>query len=201
MNIGDVPAGTMFKVHLQMVSTSTASTVSPTLTIRTYYGNDALVDEAVDVAFATTPLPNTNLTVFNNFQVPHHITTKRAITAGYFGPLLVTFDPVDSATVINGSKIMITLPSEFRPATNSLGLPLSCIMNNKRFPCTYSINPFVVSVLETNSSFTTSSNLINITTEYQNMNGIYFPATQGRYQLQVEIRNDTTEEVHEKVQQ
>ena len=33
------------------------------------------------------------------------------------------------------------------------------------------------------------------------MNGIYFPAQQGRYMLQFQIRNDSTEEVLEKVQQ
>ena len=115
--------------------------------------------------------------------------------------MLFNFDPVDSGTIVNGSKLILTLPSEFRPATNSLGLPLSCILNSKRFPCSYSINPFVVTVTGTETSFTTGVNTLNVTTEYQNMNGIYYPAQQGRYKIQFEIRNDTTEEVLEKVQQ
>ena len=92
-NLGDVSAGTVFSVFLQMVSTSTAGTVSPTVTIRTYYGNNALVDQAVNVPFATTPLSNSNLDVLTTFSIPEMTTSKRAITAGYFGPLLVSFDP------------------------------------------------------------------------------------------------------------
>ena len=110
-NIGDVPAGTQFNLYLQMISTSTASTVSPTVTIKTYYGNGALVDQAINVAFATTPLSNTNLVVLTDFSVPDFTTSTRAITAGYFGPLLMTFDPVLSNTVINGTNIKVTLPS------------------------------------------------------------------------------------------
>ena len=200
-NLGDVPAGSTFSVDLQMTSSSTASTVSPTVTIKTYYGNGAVVDQAVNVPFAITPLPNTNLTVLSTFSLPSFTTSVKGITAGYFGHLLLSFDPVDSATVINGSKIVLTLPSEFTPATNSLGLPLSCILNNKRLPCTYTINPFVVTLTKTNSSFTTSVNTLNITTEYQNSNGINYPSTQGRYFLQMEIMNATTSESLEKVQQ
>jgi hypothetical protein len=163
-NLGDVPAGSTFSVTLQMTSTSIASSVSPTVTIKTYYGNGAIVDQAVNVPFAITPLTNTNLTVLTSFSLPSFTTSKRAITAGYFGHLMVTFDPVDSATVINGSRIVLTLPNEFTPATNSLSLPISCIMNAKRFPCTYTINPFVVTLTKTNSSFTTGANTLNITT-------------------------------------
>ena len=119
--------------------------------------------------------------------MPASTTSKRAITAGYFGHLLFTFDPVDSGTVINGSKLLLTLPTEFQPATNSLGLPLSCILNGQRFSCSYTINPFTVSVIGTESSFTTGENVLNITTEYQNMNGIYYPTQQGRYKLEFEI--------------
>ena len=110
-NLGDVPAGSVFNLFVQLISTETAATVSPTVTIKTYYGNDALVDQAVNVPFATTPLTNTNLVVLTSFSLPETTTSKRAITAGYFGPLLVSFDPVDSSTVINGSKIILTMPT------------------------------------------------------------------------------------------
>jgi hypothetical protein len=200
-NLGDVPAGSTFSVNLQLISTSTAASVSPTVTIKTYYGNNALVDQAVNVPFATTPLSNTNLTVFSSFSFPSFSTSTRPITAGYFGPLLLVIDPVDTATVVNGSKFIITLSPEFQPATNSLNLPISCILNLKRFACTYTINPFVVTITSTNNSFTTGQNTLNITTEYQNKNGIYFPSSQGRYMLQAEIRNASTDESLEKVQQ
>jgi hypothetical protein len=163
-NLADVAAGATFSVTLQLTSTSTASTVSPTVTIMTYYGNGAIVDQAVNVPFSITPLTNTNLTVLSSFSLPAYTTSTKGITAGYFGHLLITFDPVDSATVINGSKIVLTLPTEFTPATNSLGLPISCIIGNKRLPCTYTINPFVITLTKTNSTFTTGANLLNITT-------------------------------------
>jgi len=168
-----------------MTSISTAATVSPTVTIKTYYGNNAIVDQAVNIPFAITPLTNTNLTVLSSFSLPSYITSSKGITAGYFGHLLIAFDPVDSATVVNGSRLVLTMPNEFTPASNTLGLPLSCILNNKRLPCTYTINPFVVTVTKANSSFTTGSNILNITTEYQNVNGINFPSSQGRYYLQL----------------
>ena len=85
--------------------------MSPTVTIKTYYGNNALVDQAVNVPFATTPLSNSNLDVLTTFSLPEMATSTRAITAGYFGPLLISFDPEDSSTVINGSKIILTLPT------------------------------------------------------------------------------------------
>lgn len=53
----------------------------------------------------------------------------------------------------------------------------------------------------TNSSFSTGTNVINITTEYQNKNGINYPTTQGRYLLQLEIVNSTSSGTLEKVQQ
>ncbi len=95
-NLADLPAGATFNLTVQLTSTSTASTVSPTVNIYTYYGNGNLVDQALSVPFATTPLPNTNLAVLTSFTVPSAFTTVRAITAGYFGPLLVSFQPQSS---------------------------------------------------------------------------------------------------------
>lgn len=43
-NLADVPAGATFNLTIQLRSTSTTSTVSPTLDIKTYHGNGKLVD-------------------------------------------------------------------------------------------------------------------------------------------------------------
>lgn len=182
-NLKDMPAGTTFNLTVQMRSTATTSTVSPTLNIQTYYGNGALVDQIINKQFASFPLANTNLTVFTNFAVPSAFTSVRAITSGYFGNLLMNFRPSSSATVINGSSIILTMAAGFYPAGNTLGLPLSCQLNSVRFPCTYTLNPFVITITGTNSSFSTANNVINITTLYQNSNGVFFPST-GRYLLQ-----------------
>ncbi len=164
-----------------MISTATTSSVSPTVSIYTYYGNGNLVDQAINVPFAITPLPNTNLTVFSTFTVPSASVSTRAITAGYFGHLLLSFQPQASLTVTNGSRIVITMASGFYPAGNALNLPISCQLNGVFFQCTYTLSPFTITLYKTNSTFTTGVNTINITTIYQNANGIFYPATQGRY--------------------
>jgi hypothetical protein len=43
-NLADVPAGSTFNITLELISTSVAATVSPTVNIQTYWGNGALVD-------------------------------------------------------------------------------------------------------------------------------------------------------------
>lgn len=190
-NLADLPAGVSFNLTVQMRSTLTTATVSPTLNIQTYWGNGNLVDQVLNLPFVTYPLTNTNLTVFTSFNVPIAFTSVRPITAGYYGPLLVNFQPENSFTVINGSEIVLTMPLSFVPSGNSVNIPLSCLLNNVRFPCTYTLNPFTITMTGTNSSFTTANNVINITTLYQNTNGIYFPSSAGRYLLQLEFFNKT----------
>lgn len=200
-NLADLPAGASFNLTVQMRSILTTATVSPTLNIQTYWGNGNLVDQVLSRQFTTYPLSNTNLTVFTSFNVPTAFTSVRAITAGYYGNLLVNFQPENSFTVINGSKIVLTMSSGFSPSGGSVNIPLSCLLNNVRFACTYTLSPFTITMTDTNSSFTTGNNVINITTLYQNSNGIYFPASAGRYLLQLEFFNKTTPVSIEKVQQ
>jgi hypothetical protein len=180
-----------FNLTVQLNSTATSATVSPTVSIYTYYGNGNLVDQALNVPFATTPLSNTNLTVLSNFIIPSASTSFRAITAGYFGHLLINFQPQDPLTVTNGSRIVVTMANGFYPAGNTTGKPLSCQINGGYFSCDYTLSPFTISIYKTNSSFSSSLNTINITTLYQNANGIYFPSTQGRYLNTLEIFNQT----------
>jgi len=147
-----------------MISTSITSTVSPTVTIQTYYGNGAMVDQAVNVPFTPASLTNTNLTVLSSFSLPSAWTSTRSITAGYFGPLLISFTPQAAWTVLNGTTIILTMPTGFSPSGNTLGFPLRCNLNGFRFGCSYTLNPFIITIAKTNSSFTTGNNIINITT-------------------------------------
>ena len=41
-----------------------------------------------------------------------------------------------------------------------------------------------------------SNNIINITTDYLDLNGIYYPATQGRYLIQAQINNNTNTQTY-----
>jgi hypothetical protein len=133
--------------------------------------------------------------------VPTSFTSIRAITAGYFGNLLVSFRPQLSTTVDDGSKIILSMPTGFSPSGNVLSLPLSCRLNNVRYACTYTINPFVITMTGTNNGFTAGTNVINITTLYQSSNGVNFPSSSGRYLLALEIINNTSSQSLEKTQQ
>ena len=196
-----MPAGATFNLTVQLNSTATTATVSPTVSIYTYYGNGNLVDQALNVPFATTPLSNTNLIVLSNFTVPSFSTSVRAITAGYFGHLLINFQPQDSLTVTNGSRIVLTMANGFYPAGNTAGKPLSCQINGTYFSCDYTLSPFTITLYKTNSSFSFGLNTLNVTTLYQNANGIYYPSTQGRYFNTLEFFNQTNMVSLEKVQQ
>jgi len=193
-NLNDVPAGATFALTVELISTAVTATVSPTVTIQTYWGSSNMVDQAVNVPFTPTPLTNTNLTVLSTFSIPSASQSTRSITAGYFGPLLVYFNPRYSSTVVDGKQIILTMPSGFYPSTvnGANGLPLSCIINSIRFPCTYTLSPFTITITNTNSSFLYGNNIINITTEYQIVNGITYPTSQGRYLLRIEIFNTSS---------
>ena len=92
----------------------------------------------------------------------------RSPEKGYFGPLLLYFKARQSSTASSGYYLKITLTSEFTPYGDTLGLPLSCKINTKRLPCSYTLNPFEVVISEITNQFTWSlENLLNITTEYQ----------------------------------
>lgn len=60
-NLDAVTAGTSFQVDLEVMSVSTSGTVSPTVSITTYYDTDKPVDESVNVAFTPSSVTNTNL--------------------------------------------------------------------------------------------------------------------------------------------
>jgi len=70
-NLGAVPTATTFSVSLKLRTTSTASTISPTVSIITYYSSTNIVDQVLNAAF-TVPSPtlsNTNLQTLATFSV------------------------------------------------------------------------------------------------------------------------------------
>ena len=59
-----------------------------------------------------------------------------------------------------------------------------------RQKCTYSLNPFTVTLHSVANSFTHGSDTtLNITTQFQEHDGIQYPATQGKYLLTAEFQN------------
>lgn len=59
---------------------------------------------------------------------------------------------------------------------------MSCKINGVRLKCSYSFNPFAVTIENVAGNLNIGSdNIVNITTDYLDLNGIYYPASQGRY--------------------
>lgn len=201
-NLGAVPATTSFTVSVQMRTTDTSSTLTPTVSIVTYYSTGNIVDRVLNAAFATPTLSNTNLQTLATFSVPNPQKIERSPTKGYFGHLLLKFRPIVSSSISIGYYLVLTFTNEFYPYSNQANLPLSCKINNIRLPCSYALTPFTVTISEiTNRLNLGTDNIINITTDYLDLNGIYYPATQGRYLIQGQIINNTNTEVYENVQQ
>lgn len=203
-NLGAVATGTTFTVSVQMRTTSSAGTISPTVSIVTYYSAANIVDQVLNAPFSapTATLTNTNLQTLTTFTVPNPQTIERRPTMGYFGHLLIKFRPVVSNSVSIGYFLKFTFTNDFYPYSNQLNLPLSCTINSVRLPCTYTLMPFTVTISQvTNMINLGSDNFVNITTEYLDLNGIYYPATQGRYLIQAQVINNTNTETYETVQQ
>lgn len=127
---------------------------------------------------------------------------ERKITKGYFGHLVIKFKPRLSTSVTIGYYLKLTFTNNFYPYSNQLNLPLRCTINGVRLKCSYTLSPFVVTIEAiTNKISESTDNIVNITTEYLDHNGIFHPASQGRYLIEAQISNDTNTEVYENVQQ
>ena len=147
-NLGNVPSNTVFSVSVQMKTVSSSSTISPTVSIVTYYSGTNIVDQVLNAPFSapSASLTNTNLPTMTTFTVPDPQIIERKPTLGYFGHLLVKFRPVVSTSVTIGYFLKLTFTNEFYPYSNQLSLPLSCKINGVRLPCTYTLMPFTVTI-------------------------------------------------------
>ena len=101
-HLGAVPASTDFKVELELMSVDTAGTISPTVSIFTYYDTDTLVDKIENSAFTGTTITNTNLETFTEFEIENPVTFNEGIRKGYFGHLLLNIKPRTNSAVSDG---------------------------------------------------------------------------------------------------
>ena len=164
-HLAEMNGGTTFQLDLELTSTSTAGSISPTVSITSYYDTDKIVDTISSSPLSTTTISNTNLETFTTFDIPNPQTVERRPSKGYFGHLLFKFKPRLSSSVGNGDNIIFTFTSEFYPYSNQTNLPMICQINSQRYSCTYSLNPFVVTFYDVDNGFSSSSeNDINITT-------------------------------------
>jgi hypothetical protein len=65
-NLGTVPVGSVFSVYVKLVSSLTTS-ISPTISIITYYTGTYQVDTLLNQAHSSNPIPNSGLLVLPSF--------------------------------------------------------------------------------------------------------------------------------------
>lgn len=162
-----MPANTLFTLSFQLRTTSSVGTIAPTVSIVSYYSGTNKVDQVLSAPFSSpsSSLTNTNLQTLTNFNFADPQKIFRKPTQGYFGHLLLNYQPVVSNSRTLGYYLKLTFTNEFYPYGNILNLPLSCKINSVRLPCTYTLLPFVVTISQiTNQINIGASNAINITT-------------------------------------
>lgn len=192
-----VAAGTTFDLYVQMESVDSTATVAPTVSITTFWDVDKKVDEILNSPFTPTTVTNTNLETFTTFDVQNPQVVERKPTKGYFGDLIVRFKPRTSEAATHGETLTLTFTDDFDTLGSATNLPIRCEVNDVRETCSYSLTPFEVTIFDINTKLSTSSeNKINITTEYLEHNGIFYPADQGKYLLKATIVdvNNTVED-------
>ena len=143
--------GETFTLVVQMTTSSSAASLSPSVSIYTYnnVNGGSLVDQVLNAAFSPASITNTNLQTMASFDFSKSYEYLKPIKKGYFGDLILNYDPgLSTSNALSIITMILTFTSEFYPYSNSLNLPLSCKINNQRFPCSYTLTPFEVTITE-----------------------------------------------------
>ena len=155
--------GNTFSLTVEL-STAITTAILPTVSIYTYATTSVIVDQKINSPFTAGSISNTNLKTLSSFTVmPYEYSST--IVQGYFGALIINYDPLAPTSVSLGYYLKISFTSDFYPYSNLAGLPLSCVINGIRFSCSYTL-PFSVTIIGVNNTISTGNNVINITTEY-----------------------------------
>ena len=128
------------------MSTNTAGTISPTVSITTYYDTGKIVNTISNSPFDGTSFTNTNRETLTSFDIADPQTIERKPTKGYFGHLVFKFRPSRSTSVSNGHFLHFQFTNDFYPYSNQPGLLIRCEINDNRLPCTYTLNPLKVTI-------------------------------------------------------
>jgi hypothetical protein len=191
-NMKEAVVGDTFTLIVQMTTTSSAASISPTVSVITYVSGGSKVDQFLNAPFSPASITNTNLQTLSSLDFSKAYEFLKPIRKGYFGDLIVLYDSgLSQSSANSGRSLLLTFTPEFYPYSNILNLPLSCRINGIRYPCSYTLNPFEVTITEMFSGSLNAGNssVINITTTYLERNGIHFPPNQGRYLFKSQLRN------------
>jgi hypothetical protein len=152
-----------------MTTSSSAASISPTVSVITYVSGGNKVDQVLNAAFSPGSVSNTNLQTLAAFDFSKSYEFLKPIRKGYFGDLIVLYDSGLSQSSANtGSSLVLTFTADFFPYSNVVNLPLSCRINGVRYACSYTLNPFEVTItgMVSGSLNVGNSSVVNITTNY-----------------------------------
>jgi len=146
------------------MTTAHTTAFSPTVSVTSYVSVGASVDQFNNAPFSpTASIVNLNLQTLTSFDFTNSYYFSKQATKGYFGDFIMNYDPGFTSPSLICSMVITTTP-EFYPYGNLVGLPLSCRINGIRFPCSYTLAPFEITITELDSTLSGNNIVVNITT-------------------------------------
>lgn len=99
--------GNTFSLTVEMSTTYTTASFTPTVSIYTYASTGIMVDRIINSPFTTGAITNTNLNTLTSFNVIQPYKISKTIQKGYFGDLIVTYDPYNSNVVTSSGTYLV----------------------------------------------------------------------------------------------
>lgn len=200
-NIAGLAAGTNYIVEVRLAtSLSSGSTISPTVTVQTYYSLsvDTSIVDSITMTHTNAGMSN-QFTSESNFQIKSPRTVWDNQRVGYVGKFEMSFIPSGAPAVTNTATIKLGLYPHpwnggYWSTPNQVTTdPLVCFLNGNRVACTYTLSSSIlmVTMTVTGVSITQSNeNYIVLDTEYiAPFNGIKYPANAGFYRTDLILIN------------
>lgn len=106
-NMKETAVGDTFTLIVQMSTSSAAATLAPTVSIITYVSGGSKVDQVLNAPFTPSSITNTNLQTMTTLDFSKSYEFIKPIKKGYFGDLVLLYDPGMSQASTNTAATMI----------------------------------------------------------------------------------------------
>ena len=106
--------GETFTLNVQMTTSSSSGSLSPTVSIYTYnnVNGGSLVDQVLNAAFSPASITNTNLQTLSTFDFSKSYEYLKPIKKGYFGDLILNYDPgLSTSNALSITTMVLTFTS------------------------------------------------------------------------------------------
>lgn len=103
----ETAVGDTFTLIVQMSTSSAAATLAPTVSIITYVSGGSKVDQVLNAPFTPSSITNTNLQTMTTLDFSKSYEFIKPIKKGYFGDLVLLYDPGMSQASTNTAATMI----------------------------------------------------------------------------------------------